>query len=213
MADLSVIKLKYEALLRRLFPQGWAWEQDDASILGLLLKALSCEPARVEIRAFDFLREMHPLETFEMLDNWERMLGIPDECTPDVALSLFERRVRVLQKLTTGGGQTPEFFKLIASQLGYDISVLDVKNFRPFQVGISSVGEPLTNSVDANGDPTEAGWAYAFQVVAPAEYVRYFQVGQSTVGDPLVYAENATLECVIRRFAPAHVTVLFAFQD
>lgn len=214
MADFSVVKRAYASFLRKLFPQGWAWNQEPDSVFGALLSAIASEPARIELRGYDFLREMHPLETFEMLDNWERLLGIPDECTPDsYSPSLFERRVRVLQKLTTGGGQTAEFYKLIASQLGYNIEVLDIKNFRAFQAGISSAGEPLTNSVDSNGDPNDAGWAYAFNVVAPAEFVRYFQAGQSTAGDPLVYASNETLECVIRRFAPAHTSPIFSFTD
>lgn len=214
MADISLIKIKYKAFLRKLFPQGWAWEQERDSVFGLLLDALSSEPARIECRGYDFIREMHPLQTFEMLDNWERLLNIPDECTPDsYDPTLFERRVRVLQKLTTGGGQTIAFYKLIASQLGYNISVLDVVNFRAFQAGISSAGDAITNSVDSNGDPNDAGWAYAFRILAPAEFVRYFQAGQGVAGDPLVYASNETLECVIRKFSPAHVTPLFAFED
>ncbi len=214
MANLSVVKRAYESFLRKLFPQGWAWNQEPDSVFGKLLEATAWEPARIELRGFDFLREMHPLETFEMLDNWERLLKIPDECTPDsYDPSLFERRVRVLQKLTTGGGQTIQFYKLIAAQLGYDISVLDVENFKPFQAGISEAGDALTNSVDANGDPTAAGWAYAFLIVAPAEFVRYFQAGQGVAGDPLVYASNETLECIIRKFAPAHTTPIFSFTD
>lgn len=178
------------------------------------LDALAEEPARIEERGADFIDEMDPRTTFEMIDNWERMLGIPDECTPtDVELTLYDRRVRVLQKLTTGGGQSRAFFQLIAQQLGYDASILDVINFRDFRTGVSRVGEPLANSTDAGGETNEAGWAYTFQLKAPAALTRRFTVGQSTVGERLVLPENTTLECVVRKFAPAHVTVLFSFGD
>lgn len=201
MATPSLI-LKYKGLIRKLFPEGWAWRPNDGSTLGALVDSIAVEPARVEERAFKFLDEMDPRTTFEMLDNWERLLGIPDECTPEGDPGLSERRQRVLQKLTTGGGQSIEFFKLIAQQLGYDAEIIDVVNFEAFRVGKARVGKPLSNT---------DSWQYTFVVKAPAELTRFFRVGQSTVGERLVLYENDTLECVIRKFAPAHVTVLFSF--
>lgn len=206
MATVGLVA-KYKQLIRKLFPQGFAWESKaiDGTEFADFVAALAEEPCRIEERGFDFLDEMDPNTTFEMLDNWERLLKIPDECTPDGDPSLFERRVRVLQKLTTGGGQNEAFYKLIAQQLGYDVDIFDVEDFKDFRVGTARVGDALTNSTG-----TGLGWAYTFQVQAPAEFVRRFRVGQSTVGERLVLAENDTLECVIRKFAPAHVTVLFS---
>lgn len=204
---------KYRSLVRKLWPTGWAWRAYDLSTFDGFMNALAEEPCRIESRGLDFLEEMDPNTTFEMLDNWERLLGLPDECTPPGDPSLFERRVRVLQKLTTGGGQSPAFFQLIAQQLGYDADIIDIQNFRDFRVGISRVGESLSNSTLPNGDPGPAGWAYTWRVKAPAETVRRFRVGQNTVGERLVNRSNETLECVIRRFSPAHTTVLFSFTD
>lgn len=202
---------KFKNFIRGLFPRGRAWRFDEGLDLTMLIEALAFEPCRIEERGFDFLDEMDPNTTFEMLDNWERLLEIPDECTPPGDPSLFERRVRVLQKLTTGGGQNEAFYKLIAQQLGYNVEIIDVEDFKDFRVGTARVGDPLSNSTDANGDPNAAGWAYHYAVKAPAEVNRAFRVGQSTVGERLVTFENDTLECVIRKFAPAHVTVSFAF--
>lgn len=208
MATASIVE-KYKGLLRSLFPNGWAWGIYRGSVLASLVDALAVEPARLEERGEDFLDEMDPRTTFEMLDNWERLLALPDECTPPGEATLYERRVRVLQKLTTGGGQSKAFFKLIAEQLGYDADIIDVQNFQAFRVGTARVGDRLTNGTTEN----EGGWAYTFLISAPAELVRYFRVGQSTVGQRLVLFENDTLECVIRKFAPAHVTVLFAYGE
>lgn len=200
MASAS-IRARYEVLIKRLFPTGWAW--NFGPIFRQLISALAYEPTRLEERALDFLNEVDPYTTFEMLDNWERMLGIPDECTPDGDPSLYERRVRIIQKLTTGGGQSIPFFELIAQQLGYDVDIIDVENFQDFRAGYGRAGDPLSNN--------SGGWAYAFQVKAPADLVRYFRAGQSTAGERLVLFSNDTLECVIRKFAPAHVTVLFNY--
>lgn len=210
----SSVKDKYFSLFKSLFPQGMAWLFRDETPQTKLLDALSYEYARLEERAFDFFDELDPNQTFEMLDRWEAVLGIPDECTPDdFDPSINDRRVRILQKLTTGGGQNKPFFKLIAQQLGYDAEVLDVINFRDFRAGISRVGQPLSNSTGPGGTVSTAGWAYTFQVKAPAALVRPFRVGQSTVGERLVRTENETLECVIRKYAPAHVTVLFSYGN
>ena len=214
MASISV-RDKYFSLFKGLFPRGFAWLFTPSNPLTLLLNSLSWEFARVEERAFKFLDEQDPNMTFEMLERWETVLGIPDECTPtDVTPSIFDRRVRVLQKLTTGGGQSPAFYKLIAKQLGYDADVIDVKNFKDFRVGTARIGDALTNStIPGGGGISSAGWAYTFMIKAPADLIRPFRVGQSTVGERLVRTENATLECVIRKFAPAHVIVLFSYGE
>jgi uncharacterized protein YmfQ (DUF2313 family) len=193
---------KYKGIIRRLFPVGWAWRPDVGTVFEKLISSLAVEPCRVEERANVIPEELDPRTTFEMVDNWERLLRIPDECTPEGDPGLSERRQRILQKLTTGGGQSPAFYKLIAQQLGYDVDVIEVINFESFKVGKSRVGDALHN--------TDA-WQYTFMVKAPAALVRYFRVGQSTVGERLVLIENETLECVIRRYAPAHTTVLFSF--
>lgn len=208
MASLSVVQ-RYRSLIRKLLPPGKAFEFVQDSESDKFFNAMAEEPARIEERGQKFLDELDPRFTFEMLDAWERLLGLPDECTPDSDLSIAQRRARVLQKLTTGGGQSKAFYKLIAEQLGYDVTTLDVVNFKEFRVGSAVVGDALHNATDADGEPT--GWPFTFQVIAPAVFVRRFQVGQSTVGERLVNPENETLECVIRKFAPAHVTVLFSF--
>lgn len=206
MADLSVIKPRYRELVKKLFPPGEIWKVKFGSLFDGLIDAIAAEPARVEGRALDFMDEINPARTFEMLDNWERLLALPDECTPDDAyLSISDRRVRVIQKLATGGGQSKSFFKLIAKQLGYDADAFDVKNYRDFRAGYGMAGEPISNS--------SGGWTFAFEIRAPATTSKQFRAGQSVAGDPLNYVANETLECVMRKFAPAHTTVVFSYIE
>lgn len=213
MANPSIVA-KYREIIRKLFPRGRAWNNILDDTFGGLISGLANEAARIEERGFDFLKEMDPNQTFEMIDDWERLLKIPDECTPTEGdpPTLYERRVRILQKLTTGGGQSRAFFKLIAQQLGYDTDVLDVVNFKDFRAGEGRAGDRISNSTDPDGEVNPAGWAYTFAVKAPASLSRKFLAGQGRAGDRLTLTENATLECVIRKFAPAHVTVLFFYD-
>jgi uncharacterized protein YmfQ (DUF2313 family) len=212
MAAASVILARYKSLIRKLFPKGEAWRIEPGTPFAKLADALAQEPARIEKRLENFLNEMDPRTTSEMLDNWERLLNIPDECTPaDASTVISDRRLRIMQKLTTGGGQNGAFYLLLAQQLGYDSSLFSVNSFNDFKVGFSAVGEALTNATDSDGE--ETGWPHTFRVEAPAEFVQRFRVGRSTVGQKLVLPENTTLECVMRKFAPAHSTVLFAFGE
>lgn len=213
MANPSIIEL-YKSALKTYFPPGRAWEQglSTDTTLGKFLGAMAVEFARVHERVADFLNELDPSRTFEMLDRWEQMLGLPDDVTPaNLLQTINDRRTRVLQKLTTPGGQNEAFYKLLAKQLGYDISVLDVIDFRDFRVGISRVGEPLSNSTAPNGSVTAAGWAYHFRIVVPAALTRRFRVGQSTVGERLVLVENDVLKNLMEKYKPAHTTVSFSF--
>lgn len=212
MATTSAVIARYKRLIRRLFPTGWAWRIVQGSKFADLIEGLSQEPCRIEERGFKFLDEMDPNTTFELLTDWERLLGIPDECTPeDRELTLSERRTRILQKLTTGGGQNEAFYVLIAQQLGYDINILGIEEFKDFRVGEARVGDRLSNSTLPGGGVGAAGWAYHWQVQAPAALTRFFRVGRSTVGERLVLFENEELECVIEKFKPAHTSVSFSF--
>lgn len=196
---------KYVRAFKQTFPRGWAWLFPKDLAFDQLVNSMAQEFARVDEKARSLFDEFDPRTTFELLTDWERLVGIPDECTPDPNNlgSLFERRVRVLQKLTTGGGQTPAFYALIAEQLGYDADILDVKNFTAFRVGLSTVGQPLSNT---------GSWGYTWVVKAPAELERFFRTGINTVGERLVLRDNETLRCVISRFKPAHTIVLFQFE-
>lgn len=210
MATISVKEI-YKRIVEDLWPTGLAWRQvrEEGSFLNKMSCLLSSEVQRIDERIADLVREADPKTTFEMIDDWEEFLNIPDECTPeDYDPSLFERRLRICQKLLTGGGQTAEFYILIAGQLGYDTDVLDVKDFKDFRVGSSQVGDRLTN-----GSNPATGWAYTFAIVAPATLIRKFTVSQSTVGERLVLVSNDELQCVIEKFKPAHTNVIFSFDD
>lgn len=186
-------------------PQGWAWQRknDKDSNIYKLTSSLALEYCRVEDRAADLLNEADPQTTLEMLTDWERLMGLPDECSPDEELSIQERRNRVIQVLTTRGGQNEAFYKQLASNFGYDIDVLEVKDQPPFRAGQGRAGDRLTNG----------SWRYAFIVSAPADSVVKFRAGQSQAGDPLLKVQNDTLECLMEKHKPAHAIVIFSFGD
>lgn len=72
------------------------------------------------IKTFD--DEYSPLTTVLFLDEWERALGIPDDCFPGTG-SLNERRTHVLTKLAALGIQTADDFVALGAVLGVVLTV------------------------------------------------------------------------------------------
>lgn len=196
---------KYIQLIKSHMPQGWVWDgkNDKNSTFYKLISSLAPEFLRLEERADEFIDDFFPDGTFHMLEDWERLLGLPDECDPDGATTIQERRNRVLQVLTTRGGQNEAFFVTLASNFGYDIDVIEVKDNPPFRAGYARAGDRLTN-----GD-----WVYAFIVEAPADSVVRFRAGQSRAGDRLLTVQSSVLECLLNKYKPAHSIVLFSFGE
>lgn len=189
---------KYKAMLAQLLPPGDAFKNTDGW-LGRVLESIAAELVRVDTRTDDLIREADPRTTYELLPDWERVCGLPDECTG--AGKTVEERVQILvAKLIQRGGQSRAFFKELAAALGYDADIIE---FEPFCAG-SSAGDP-----DYNND-----WSHAFALVIPDEItVRYFSAGRSVAGEPLATWGDDALECIVSRAKPAHATVLFYYGE
>lgn len=188
----------YLSQLQALLPTGAAWPRQQDAELTRLLRALAEELARVDKRGEELLREADPRSTVELLEDWERALGLPDPCAP-LAETLQERRAAVAAKLVASGGQHRQYYIDIAAALGVEVGITE---FFPFRVGHSAIGEPLAS---------DDAWRHTWQVDAPETLVTRFSVGQSAVGSPLRSWGNAQLECAIGTRKPAHTEVLFAY--
>lgn len=189
---------EYAQLLRNLLPSGSAFVRDPGTNMEQLLLGLAVEWSRIEARGDQLAIDVNPLDTVELLTDWERAAGLPDKCSGELETTIQGRRNALVSKLASTGGQSIEYFIAVAAALGYTITVTE---FRPFQVGISAVGEALTN-----GD-----WQFAWQINAPATTSVFFRVGQSAVGEALQTWGNDTLECKIRQLAPAHTIPIFTY--
>lgn len=193
MADAQA----YRQLLQNLMPPGAAFNREASSTLGALLLATADEFARVDAMVDQLLIEADPRTSFELLPDWERVTGLPDECAGAGDATLAQRRQAVAQRLGLLGGQSIPYLIYIASLIGFQITITE---YQPFRVGFSSAGDALTNE----------GWHHVFMVNAPAQTVRYFTAG-SLAGEALATWGNALLECTINRVKPAHTLAIFSY--
>lgn len=189
---------EYTQLLRNLLPPGKAFPRERGTNLEQLLTGMAAELARVEARADVLAIEVNPLDTSELLPDWERAAGLPDKCAGILETTQQGRRNALLAKLTSTGGQSVAYFISVAKSLGYEITITE---FRPFRAGLSSAGDPLTN-----GD-----WVYAWRINAPDTTIIEFKAGLSAAGEALRTWGNDTLECKINQLKPAHTITLFGY--
>lgn len=130
------------------------------------------------------------------LTDWERVLGLPDECAGGLSQTIAERIAAALGKIRARGGQNREYFIGVAAGLGYAISIEEY--------AVYTCDSPCDDSI------YDEPWRYAWAVHAPETTVREFSC-DSPCRDPLRSWGNALLECVLRRLAPAHTHLIFAY--
>lgn len=129
----------YRDALVRALPPGRAFTRRPDSVLGTLGLALGQEPARVEARRVDLLTEADPTRTSELLEDWERVAGLPDLCgTPP--LTEADRRDALVAKLGAQPSPTPAAFIALGTEFGLTVSVTE---FLPARCGITRCNDPL----------------------------------------------------------------------
>lgn len=185
--------------LVKMLPPGVAMRRSPDSVMRKVLDAAAEEFARIYARAGDLLDETHLRGDGELLDEWERELGLPEPCMPDDA-TLDDRRNAVRSKRLQLGGQSVQYFIDVASGLGIVISISEQK---PFRMG-DRMGKRLYGET----------WAFAWVVHSTASpETTLARVGTARVGDRLRQFGADILQCVFDRLAPAHTVVIYSYGE
>lgn len=197
---MGLTEANYSRLLQQLLPQGIAWPRDSDSTLAQFLSAVAVEFSRIDARAASLVDAVMPSAASELLEDWERVAGLPDPCLVGQTQTLQLRGDALVAKLAGTGGQSIAYFIAIAADLGFTVTI---DEFRPFRAGIAVAGDSLTN-----GD-----WAHTWRVNGPEATVRHFAAGLSTAGQSLAEWGNELLECRLGALKPAHTVLLFAYPQ
>jgi len=215
------------ALLAKL-PLGEIWTRALGSKPYQTMRALAGVVARWADRTGRFLiTEAFPPRSFDLLPDWERVLGLPEPCLP-AAQTLDERRQAVLEKLQRRpGGQSREYFTELARRLGYHvdepsehalpnelefqvgrIDQITIREFRPFMFGVSRLGNSRWRFA-----PPEMRFVWI--VTVPGVRLTWFRFGQSQFGQDthLTIRRADDLECLLHRLKPAHTNLFFNYQN
>ncbi len=175
----------YTSMLQLLLPRGDVWNPEIDSVVRGVLHGVADELARVNARGLDLIDEADPRTAEETIEEWERILGLPDERVTEIPATLAERRIAVTQKFVSLGGQSVEFFTRLALACGYEITITKFANDvlrAGFRVGDRVYGD---------------AYAYAMQV--------------NVLSAAGVALSTDDFERVIRHVCHSHIEVLFDY--
>jgi uncharacterized protein YmfQ (DUF2313 family) len=126
---------------------------------------------------------------------------------------MADRRVALMTRITMLGGQSRQFFIDLAASIGYSITITE---YRPWMVGIDRVGmtiDPYTGERPAArlGPPENR---FYWTVHVGLARLTWFRVTAGETGvDPHLRIGLATdLECLLRRYKPAHTEIIFDYS-
>lgn len=111
-------------ILADYLPQGVLYRAKniDGSKLRTLLQALSLEYTRIQGKIEELSEQYYMPQTTNLLEAWERVLGIPDDCFTNT-VSVKDRRLQIVAKFALMNVTTTEDWIYLASFLGYNISI------------------------------------------------------------------------------------------
>lgn len=158
-----------------------------------LLRGLASELFTADGYLRSYSQEILPDQTVLFIDEWEKALGIPDDCFPGTG-DIDERRTHVLVKLASLGVQTQQDFIDLADLFGITVSI---------DPGITHAQFPYTFPMLLL-DQTSARFTIlvTFTVTIFNEFPLTFPF---SFGDPTI----GILECLFSKLKPANCDLIF----
>lgn len=199
---------EYDAHIKALLPPGPAWASDDVrSSIAMLIECWAMEFARVDARAQALIQEADPRFCSETFNEWLEQWGIPDECLEAwgslLADGLTETTLRnaLISKITTIGSSTPSFFIDLAKTWGYTVSIDELGATHTV---MSNVMTPFT-------DGNEWSNIWRVHVYHDENSTVTWHNAMGTADEPLAWWGDSIIECIVKKYAPAHTQVLFGY--
>jgi len=181
---------QYHRQLLSLLPRGKAWPKEAGTVISRLLRAEASQLAEIDRVAVGLLNEFLPNLTFDLLEEWEQSVGLPDACT-DLGSTIQQRRAAVVNKVVSRLDTNSDTYVRIGREFGIEITVDEHDQARAAN----------DSALDTSGGRWRNVWWVTIPTATPP---RRFDV-LSDVNTPLLVVErNTELECRLRSASPAH---------
>lgn len=191
-------------MLAHHLPKGRLWSSgfDINSNIGKLIRGLCVEFYRLEVLTKSISDEIDVNLADELLPDWEKSVGIPDDCF-NTQTTIAERRNQVLLKLGNFGGvQKAEDFVRVAALFGFDIKIIPPGG----ELGTF----PLIFPIPFFDSARSATHTIFVQILdydgSDIEFPLEFPIEFSSGG-------TSFLKCIFEVLAPANVQVVFVPED
>jgi len=162
-----------------------------------LLNGLAVEFKRLRNVINSIRSDYFPENTTEFIENWETQLNIPDECI-DVSTDISERRNNVMLKLNGVNATTKEDFEAMIAAAGIDATI--------------------SNAVDQASLPLTLPFLLVDSDHAPFTIIVNLDASLEPSGLPLTLPFTlssqapSNIECLLRKYIPAHCQVIFRYS-
>ena len=174
-----------------------AKNRDDSTLRKILL-GLASEWLNFRNKTNEVVNEYNPQKTTLLIQEWERFVGIPDNCI-SVASTIEQRRLNVLLKLAGINATTEKQFKNVASILGYNIEVSNGVSTSTFPLTlpfllISEASAPFTIVITLPSSIKPSGFALTFPFTLTSQ-------------------QPAILDCLFNKLKPANTQLFFRYSN
>jgi uncharacterized protein YmfQ (DUF2313 family) len=169
----------------------------EGSNLRKVLIGLACEWLRTRDKIDEMYEEYDINSTTQYIEEWERVVGIPDDCINNAG-SLEDRRQNILLKLAGVNVTTAKQFENLAALLGFTVTV---------ETGVETSTFPMT-----------LPFILLSEAEAPFVIVVTLDASLEPSGLPLTLpftlSEQAPeiLQCFFEKLKPANTTVIFRYS-
>jgi len=191
-----------------LWPRGSAWGTPDgeapstASRIAGLTRALLSTFVDLYAKAWRLTEESRAASLIDSLAEWETDFGLPSDCAGN-SQSLDERLATLRARVARLATITPADVVRLAARLGYVVALEEPEAFLCGESACLGLGE-------LSGAALDGQWVL---LVRDAPFTQ-FEAGIGEAGaDRLLDFDHGTLECEIRRIAPAWTVVVFNYAE
>jgi uncharacterized protein YmfQ (DUF2313 family) len=185
------------AELLSLMPPGWANPRDPASDMANVSRALATGVETVEALAESLFMEIDPRSADLLLDSFERVLG-PDPCGRwELVTAKADRRLIAYQRWVSKGGSSAAYFIALAAALGVTATI--------------DTDTTTCAGAECGSETIESPEQYVWRINLPATQEVEAETGELETGDLLGWLIPSLVECVIRRYAPAHTIPVISY--
>lgn len=189
------------ASLQALLPPGRAFTREPDANFTKLLEAVSAMFSSAESLAVDLRNQSaDPQIATSMLPDWERLLGLPDDCTAGLDLSTPLRQRAASARLVELGGQSRAYFIALAEAYGEPGCTID-DGFAQMTCN-DDCNDALYSLADV--------FTWRVNIPRPIDQVEAMTCN-SDCNDALASFSLALAECPITERKPAHTQVIFSY--
>lgn len=205
---MAVNQKDYVGQIKALLPPGVAWNRDDvSSTCALMIECWAWELTRIDARIQSLIEEADPRTCIETFNEWLIQWGVPDPCLElwgamtNAGLVPEVLRKALVQKISEPGGNSLGFFVRLAKAYGYDITIFD-------RSGSFHVMSYITDPISAKVKPHH--W-YALVYKGGGTVTWHNTKGDAT--EPIAWWGDKIIECLLRRYCPAHTELSIGYLE